>query len=330
MSKNETGMTNAMSVGGSDWSDHELEQFHDGELVGPDAEALSEALRARPELRARLGEIARADGVILAALTVEKEAGVEGRDARGVAGRGVAARIGVRPVVWAAAAVLVIVGGGLLALKNGGSSRGVDAKKVPVLARNGDADGRDEKGGTSEPYQAVRVVFSLPLKAGDTWGATASAASATDEPAREKVIANTDQVVDVTGGEFIKRLDGALAAGRVDEALAMMKEARAEDREKAYARFGAAMRSSRSATEVMDALEPAEQVAACRRWIAAGTQKQFAMERLRMLGRRAELEESVRVAVRGLVAEDPSLRAWVMSYVPWAVQGTAKSEAEQG
>lgn len=273
-----------------DWTDLELEQFHDGELVEERSAALSEALRTRPDLRARLAEIVRADAAIARALSVQRVA----------AGRA-AGRWWRRAAV--AAAVIVLAGVAAVMWM-----RGPGAGSLPRMElANREPGPAPEK--AVEGYRAVRVVFSLPVR-GE--GGLVGREAVSEPEAGPAEIA----------GDFLARLDAAMAGGRVDEAIGLVKGAGPGEREEAYRRFGEAMRSSDTAMAALNELSPEEQIAACKAWIAAGNQRPFAMARLKMLGRRAELEEPVRAAVRELLADDPNLRTWVMSYVPWAMEGS--------
>lgn len=277
------------------WTDAELELFHDGELDAARAEALSAALREGPALRARVSRVARADEWMTRALT----AAATPRPARE---RG--SWWGGRRV-WAAALMLMVVGAaGVVVLMRAGMGMGVGAtgSAVQDSERRGPlASGPDRQGAQGEAadaYRAVRVVFSLPSAKG-------AAGAETQSP---------------RGPGLGERVDAALVSGRVEEAVGLAKEAGPGEKEEVYRRFGGALRSSETAMAALDAMSPEEQVAACKQWIAAGQQRPYAMARLRMLGRRAELEEPIRVAVRELLADDPHLRTWVMSYVPWAVE----------
>ncbi|MCC6678763.1 MAG: hypothetical protein IT436_16650 [Phycisphaerales bacterium] len=276
-----------------DWTDAELELFHDGELRGSRGDELSAALRTSPELRARAASIARADGLYTRALALEP--------ARSAAA---STHPFTRPWLRAAAALLLLAGLAGLA-----RVWWIASRSAQPLAP-GEQLARHEPAPTPtpvpEPYRAVRVVFSLPIgKAG---------------PIQPRPPAPIAAPPDQPAPEFIAQLDEALAAGRVEEAIKLVKNAGPGDKEEAYRRFGGALRSSDTAMAALDSLEPQEQVAACKQWIAAGQQRPFAMARLKMLSRRPELEEPIRIAVRELLADDPNLRTWVMSYVPWTLE----------
>lgn len=163
--------------------------------------------------------------------------------------------------------------------------------------------GGDEGVREAEAYRAVRVVFSLPVREGGLGAGGVEEEESLERPA-------------------LRGLDEALASGGVEEAIGVVRQAGPGDREEAYRRFGSALRSSETAMAALDALGPEEQVEACKSWIAAGQQRPFALARLRMLGRRPELEASVRAAVGELLADDPSLRTWVMSYLPWTIENS--------
>ncbi len=272
-----------------DWTDAELELFHDGELRGSRGDELSEALRTSPQLRARAASIARAGALYTRALALEPARSAVASN-----------HPFARPWLRAAAALLILAGLAGLARVWWSASRSTQ----PLAPSEQVA--RHEPAPTPEPYRAVRVVFSIPAgKPRPAEKATAPAvAAAPDQPAPE----------------FISQLDAALAAGRVEEAIELVKNAGPGDKEEAYRRFGGALRSSDTAMAALDSLEPEEQVAACKQWIAAGQQRPFAMARLKMLSRRPELEEPIRLAVRELLADDPNLRTWVMSYVPWTLE----------
>lgn len=272
-----------------DWTDAELELFHDGELRGPRGDELSEALRTSPTLRARAAAIARADALCTRALDLGDSAAPSAA---------APARPFAFPWLRAVAALLILAGlAGLARLWWSTQNSTQPLAPSQQLARHEPAP---------EPYRAVRVVFSIP----------AGKPRPVEKAAAPAVVAAPDQ----PAPEFITGLDEALAAGRVEEAIELVKNAGPGDKEEAYRRFGNALRSSDTAMAALDSLSPQEQVAACKLWIAAGQQRPFAMARLKLLSRRAELEQPIRAAVRELLADDPNLRTWVMSYVPWTLE----------
>lgn len=259
------------------WTTLDLELFHDGELDPARAAALSDDLRASPELRARLASIACADAAIERVLTT----------------------LPARPAPKRSLALPAAIAAALLILAGLASFFALQPVPAPIgrtqVARRDPAPILPE-------YKPVRIVFSLPFR------------GPADAPRPADPLPIPDAPTD-----FTDQLDQALAAGRIDEAIELVKTAGPGDKQAAFRRFGEAMRSSDTATAALDALSAEDQVAACKTWIAAGHQRPFAMARLKMLGRRPELEAPIRLAVQELLADDPNLRTWVMSYLPWTL-----------
>jgi len=172
------------------WSDHDLEQFHDGELAPRHAEALGEALRESPALRERLSEIARLDAAAARALLAEgsssffADAGVPLRLLRTVGALAVAACL----------TLLVIP----LVVRRPVAPAPAPIASTPIAAPTPRADA-----------PGIRVVLSLPVikklppiaaasdpsHPGDTLDAAAKALASGDRAARDAELRRLGELI---------------------------------------------------------------------------------------------------------------------------------------
>jgi hypothetical protein len=193
----------------------------------------------------------------------------------------------------------------------------------------------------SAEYAPVRTVFAIRLastvseesvaaddsRAGDTNEGLDSVDS--DATSGDAALADADDPGEPTTTlasavesetSLLTRLDTALANG--DSAAAAQLIASADDASKPamYRRLGAAMRSARTAADLLDRLPGEVAVDVCGAWIEQRTMQPLAMRHLSDRAANSALRDRVHQTVHDLLDRDPSLRPWMVSYVNWAVR----------
>lgn len=149
-------------------------------------------------------------------------------------------------------------------------------------------------------HPAARIVFSLPLSAERRSDKKSAAASL---PSRS----SPDQRI------FLGRLDRALAAGRIDEALEVLAGVTADQRRVGYRHMVDLLQSAQVAELILNQLEPKEQLAVCSDWASQPAIRPLVFGRLRRLAEEPAIAGEVQAVVAELAA-DPALRAWVHGY----------------
>lgn len=279
----------------TNWTVQELELYHDDELDAARRDALTAALRREPALRERLAALQSLDALTRAALVSEpvfKPAGV-----RGFAG----SRRFFRFAVPAAAAVLLaaVLGWHWRAGSNKAMTPLVDSAAPRVVKASP----------VTADYEPIRVVFSTPARPARPKDKN----SAEARPQEAAKPTKSAKAADADEKPFAARLNEALAAGRVPEALELLDQASPAEREFAHRRLGEILRSADAAERLLDSLPPAEQLAVVGDWVKSPRLRPVAFARLGQLSQNAALNEKI-VPVVDRMRADPALRPWLRSY----------------
>ncbi len=187
-----------------EWSDHDLERYHDGDLESLERAALGEALLESPALRERFGRVARIDAVARDALAA----------AAPRATRPALAAVTARRLLAAAACFAVVAAGSWIAV-SAWSERAGPSTPAPdpgrIIAKSDAAARPDHAPG-------VRVVLSIPMpspapRPGDTLD---SAVSRGDVAAATAAFTAADER---TRDEFLRRQGEAIRSAARAEAF---------------------------------------------------------------------------------------------------------------
>lgn len=266
------------------WTTEDLELYHDGELDAARRAELAGALRRDPALRERYGVVCRVDDNLLAAFLAQQ-----------VEHRRLPRTISLlrSPAAVAACLLFAAVLTGWYAF----SGRIPDGKSQEDLYAEADAD-------IEPPYEAVRIVFSLPVRAQPQ-------ASAVTREDNDTVLESASGLIDAT--TFVERIDSVLKGGHDEDALALLDGASQGQRQAVYRHLGGLIRSAEAAERVLDRLSREEQLAACKEWAREPGMRTTAFARLRRLSGEPELAGDVRSVVAGL-SREPQLLPWLRSY----------------
>ncbi len=272
------------------WTTRDLELYHDGELDTARRAQLSDALRSDHDLCERLAVVRRVDEQLRTAF-VHPEADQPRRPLMFIP-------FGY-PALAAACLLIAVSAAGWFSV-----SRHPAESKVLAIRHDG-------ANVTSKPeYQAIRVVFSLPVET-----------RSDDVPTKRSVKVTKAKPYAGTLEGFLTRLDKEMAAGRIKQSLALLRGASDEQRTVAYLHVGARLRSATVAKQILDRLSPREQLFVCRLWVRMPVVQPTVFERLQRFSSQPELYKEVRQIVVQLV-RDPRLRPWLHGYQLVALRNT--------
>jgi hypothetical protein len=276
------------------WTIEDLELFLDDELAEPRRSALAETLLHDVELRRRLAAVKHLDDLVCDALSTE-------------------AIPRCRPRIWriahpgpalAAACLLVAVAGVWWSLSTH-PQRPADRLVVELpssLSPNGQH--------TEEPYDAMRVVLSLPVSP--------------TVAARRQVIAHRPGVEGLlmeknattaadTDVEFLTRVARALQTGSTEQAVHLLDGATDVQRVAAVRYVADLLQSAYVAEQILDRFSPQEQVAVCGYWARRPLVRSVAFTRLRRLADDVDLSREVQEVIAGMIG-DPALESWLRGF----------------
>ncbi len=290
----------------SSWSTNDLELCHDEELDDARRAELIADLRGDPALRERLAEVGRLDVSIRSVLRKEHAPSVGTNASLECLGAFTPAVRWRRHFVLtlAAACLLLTLTGVWWVSSHRGVERGVEMasdQRIPTSTTPGPRNDDTE----ASSYQAIRVVFSLPVRA------RPAVPTPKTTPAEPVVAERRLPGIAVSSDEV--RLTALLAAGRIRAMLDLLSQTPGDRRVAACARFGRRLRAASTAEQILDRLAPREQLAVCRQWVGQPNLRPVVFARLQRFSRRAKLHDEVRTMVAAYSA-DSSLRGWVRGY----------------
>lgn len=272
------------------WTTQDLELYHDGELNEARRAELSDALRDDRTLCERLATVRRVDERLRTAFVRPEE--TQPRQPLTLA-------FYRHPALAAACLLVAVSTAGWLSV-----SRRSAEPKVLALSHEG------ENVTTQPDYQAIRVVLSLPVE------------TLSDEVPNGRTLDTTKAKPDTkTLERFLTRLDRELDAGRIRESLALLRGTSDQRRATAYRHVGTRLRSAMVATQILDRLNPREQLFVFRLWARVPVVQPTVFERLRRFSDQPEWSEEVRQIATQL-ARDPRLRPWFHGYQLLAYKNT--------
>ncbi len=279
-----------MSETKSDWTTEDLERYHDGELDAARRTELCEALRRDRDLCVRLATIRRVDDRLRTAFFHPQQ----NQPRKPL-------RLSRAPYPAIAACLLFAMSvTGWLAWDRPPSKP--DAPGGNVLAIR-----QDDAGTTNEPeYKAIRIVLSLRTETSREDATTKRALNVTQPVMAAKPDADTLD-------RFLARLDHEIAAGRIKQSLDLLRGVSDKRRTIAYHRMSTRLRSAMEAEQILDQLNPNEQLFVCSLWVRVPIAQPTVFERLRHFSAQPELSGEVRLIVAEL-ARDPHLRPWFYGY----------------
>lgn len=272
-------------------SDAELELFIDAALTPQDASRVEHALAGSTPDAARLVELREADQLVRAAL-LAPPAG-----AMGSAGVAAHPRLG-----WSlAAAAVLLVAGVTAALMLGEPDAGSASETSAVSPASSLAQSV-----SPAPYEAVRVVFSMPVAPG------ARDAKKDEAPGADPKPGGKAGEPTPAAAQLASALGDASDAG-IRRTVDAIRRATPEERAAALASLGQTLRSGSIAVRVLDRLEPSDQVAVCGELALDAGLRAVALQRLRDLRDDPIAGPEARATARTLAAA-PGMKVWLRSY----------------
>lgn len=306
----------------------ELERLCDGDLSAPDSERVEEAVRRDPTLSRRVQAIRELDGLVLRAMIGTDD--VVPTSARVTS-------------LWKAVAMCAILCT-LVAWFGLGSHRSANqpgdragSGAPEQLAVDGRTAG-DPSVPFAEPAESrpVRVVFAIALddrsESAQVDSTLPQAASSEDESqivteeGGTASVASLPAPIDVRSMAEAERtvaietLDAALHKSDFVMGAEVIARADERTRDLLFVHVGRALHSSQSVSRFLDHLPGEVAVDLCSAWLRDGTQRPAAIKHLGRRAQDAALRDRVHIALRGLLEQQPSLRAWMVSYANWAIR----------
>lgn len=264
------------------WSDAEVELFHDEESPEADAALLAADLRRDTALRDRLADLRRLDRLV--ARACEAPASTTARPPR---------RAWLTVGLGLAAAGIALVAG--LWLWLGGALHHQPSPTPVPEPRHATFPPQHPSAApaTRPDMRAIRTLARIPLKSDAPLLADSPSAAPEKPPA--DAFAQALRRGDVLGASFL------------------LADAPPERRAEYVRRLGDALRSSETAAAVLDRLDASEQLELCEAWVREPHLKPVAFARLAKLQHDEALNPRVS-ALADSLASEPGLASWVRSY----------------
>ena len=273
------------------WSDLDLEAFHDHALDADTHDHLSKSLRTDPALRERLASLRSREAAILEALKLTSSVGARAPQPNWRLTR-------VPHAALLAAALLLTAGVGLI----------VHTRGTPPQAPQSPSRPHHTALAPASLSPGARILMSMPLskevqirlaQRAPLQSPNAPATQISDMPASDS--------------DDLREFTLALSSERPEAAAVLLESLPAGAQAHAMDALGESIRSAEVARRALDTLTLEHQLAACERWATDARLRPVAFDRLRELQSKATLAPQYERTIR-LLEQDASLDGWIASY----------------